>query len=218
MKSQPLIRFVFHGAIQPNPPRAIFKLAFGGRVVRVSSCLLRAVRQIGAPRLDLASKKSFSWSSADPFSPQGVQSVGPQLFENLILQVAGRVSWAPFSCAGMAGGTEEAHHRRLRAPYLSSPESARLGSYFQTRPRASWQGARSGGWLCFFKTARDPQDWVRCAARQTAHWVHIFKVAHWHLAQGAPTGGWVCFCKLPAVVLTARTVSGEARGACCASS
>jgi hypothetical protein len=33
----------------------------------------------------------------------------------------------------------------------------------------------------FFTNRWLPQDWVRCAARQTSHWVRIFKLAQRHL-------------------------------------
>ncbi len=77
---------------------------------------------------------------ADPFSPEGVRSVGPRLFDNLILQTF----WERRSC--LLGGCQRGR--------VLDPAAVRsvLGSYFQIAQNLEQWTARTSPWLRFFKT------------------------------------------------------------------
>jgi len=59
----------------------------------------------------------------------------------------------------------------------SSGHNPAVGFVFSNLPKGPRLGTRTGGWVCFYKLSAVLQDLVRCAARQTSHWVRIFKFA-----------------------------------------
>jgi len=169
----------------PTPPRAIFKPAFGGRVLPVSPCLPRIAR-------------SPNRGSADSFSPQGVRSVGPRLFENLILHVfrkrRSRLWGHPFRLQGLAQRTKQVTIEDVAfLIFIFTPGSHLLGSYFQTRPMAFWARAlESAAGFVFTK----PSATARLGSLRSAAAAPLgsyFQTRRWRLGQSARIGGWLCF-------------------------
>jgi len=118
LKSNPLARAVSHGPIRPHPAARYFQTSFRrSRLAGVS--LLAEDRPFARSRL-----------SADSFSPQGVRSVGSQLFENLIFA---RPPGTPFASLG-----PPILFRRVGPAGCAARQNDPLASYFQTCPMAFW--------------------------------------------------------------------------------
>ena len=130
-----LIRMSFQQSIpwpvalqQSRPPLLLLcssstrNTAVGNWFLPTLNCPLTRLSHLTTQPNPFASK-CFSKIGADSFSPQGVRSVGPRLFENLTLQVSFErrsCLWATrFRPAVDPAGAEELPNRGSRVPYLA---------------------------------------------------------------------------------------------------
>jgi hypothetical protein len=91
---------------------------------------------------------------ADSFSPQGVRSVGPRLFENLTLQFFPerrlRLLGHPFPPVMAQHGRRRSQSKTARS--LSCAQNPAIGFEFSNFPMALAWGPLTAGWVCFYRT------------------------------------------------------------------